>query len=78
MGGKFALFDPCKEMVFINLDAEHKTTGKAAVDVIGNRLGRIGGLSIEKARKPSIAEAWSSKRASFFRRCDHAKKLAGS
>jgi len=45
---KYSCFDPSKEMLYISLDETSRNEGKAAIDVIGNPLGKSGGSFVQQ------------------------------
>jgi len=46
---KYSFFDPTKEMAYIPLSESEKIRGKAAIDVVGSRLGKSGSSWIQIA-----------------------------
>nr|BBG40173.1 hypothetical protein [Parachlorella kessleri] len=48
-GAKFSLFKPAEEMVYIGLDDESRTKGKAAIDVVGAQSGKSAGSMLQQA-----------------------------
>jgi AAA family ATP:ADP antiporter len=46
---KFSLFKPAEEMVYISLDQDGRTKGKAAIDVVGAQLGKASGSFLQQA-----------------------------
>jgi ATP/ADP translocase len=43
---KYAIFDPSKELVYVPLGRQQKQRAKVAIDVVGNRMGRIVGETL--------------------------------
>jgi hypothetical protein len=49
-GAKFSMFKPAEEMVYIGLDEQSRTKGKAAIDVVGAQTGKSVGSILQQAR----------------------------
>ena len=47
-GAKFSMFKPAEEMVYIGLDEESRTKGKAAIDVVGAQSGKSAGSILQQ------------------------------
>lgn len=47
-GVRFSLFKPAEEMVYIRLDKDSQTKGKAAIDVVGAQTGKSGGSILQQ------------------------------
>lgn len=45
---KFSMHKPSEEMVYISLDEEGRTKGKAAIDVVGSQAGKSGGSVLQQ------------------------------
>jgi ATP/ADP translocase len=50
-GAKFSMFKPAEEMVYIGLDEQSRTKGKAAIDVAGAQTGKSMGSVLQQVVK---------------------------
>lgn len=48
-GSKYSLFKPAEEMVYVGLDAESRSRGKAAIDVVGAQTGKALSAVLQQA-----------------------------
>ena len=53
-GAKFSLYKPAEEMVYISLDNESRTKGKAAIDVVGAQTGKSTGSILQQVSSLSF------------------------
>jgi len=49
-GAKFSMFKPAEEMVYIGLDEQSRTKGKAAIDVVGAQTGKSIGSILQQVQ----------------------------
>lgn len=49
-GAKFSMFKPAEEMVYIGLDEQSRTKGKAAIDVAGAQTGKSMGSVLQQVK----------------------------
>ena len=69
-GAKFSMFKPAEEMVYIGLDEQSRTKGKAAIDVVGAQTGKSAGSVLQQvllvASAGSMATSLPFMAAAFF------------
>ncbi len=66
-GAKFSMFKPAEEMVYIGLDEESRTKGKAAIDVVGAQSGKSLGSVLQQALLLATGGALAGASGSGFR-----------
>ncbi len=64
-GAKFSMFKPAEEMVYIGLDEESRTKGKAAIDVAGAQTGKSIGSVLQQVRCGAAPERCAVGRPTF-------------
>jgi AAA family ATP:ADP antiporter len=69
-GAKFSMFKPAEEMVYIGLDDQSRTKGKAAIDVAGAQTGKSAGSVLQQvllvAASGSAAAALPAMAAAYW------------
>lgn len=69
-GAKFSMFKPAEEMVYIGLDEESRTKGKAAIDVVGAQSGKSLGSILQQALLLATGGAVAGARRAVGVGCD--------
>ena len=65
------MFKPAEEMVYIGLDEESRTKGKAAIDVVGAQSGKSLGSVLQQALLLATGGALAGARANLWGLVSH-------